>query len=275
MMKNCWLAGVLMWLGLSLNAHAFEEDIKTKESDKWHWGMQLHFGTVVYSGPLKHVKQEESIDYLELIIAVELYYKGFFIQSNKRRSNPANIEFGYQIAADDTWAVDAIIKSYFEDLSALDLEKSKAPHLEERTDAIGYALRYSNYSDDAILSMDIATIQFDDADNAWVFESFYSHLIPYRNWDIYLGAGLTLFSANAVNYYVGIEENQVKGNITEYNPGAAYRLEAEAHAIYPLAEDWTLRFGVTKSYLSDNFSSSPIGIRSNTSYIKLGVNYVF
>lgn len=275
MIDKRWLMSLLMVLGLSINAHAAEEDVKTKESDKWHWDMQVHFGTAIYSGPLKYVEQEEAIDYLEVAITFDLYYKGFFIQSNRRRSNPTDIDIGYQVAADENWAVDAIIKSYFEDVSVRDLEKSNATHLDTRQDGIGYALRYSHYLDDAIVSVDLATIHFDDSDNAWVLDSFYSHLIPYRNWDIYLGAGFTLFSANTVNYYVGIDKADVKGRITEYRPGAGYKLEAEAHAIYPLAEDWTMRFGITKSYLSDNFSNSPIGIRSNTTYIKLGVNYVF
>lgn len=266
------VAGLLL---CSFATYGQDSEEKTKDSDTWHWELQMHVGGVYYENPLKHIEQEEFIDYVELIFSFDLYYKGFFIQSNRRRSNPAEIDIGYQITSGDDWAFDVILKSYFEDISQSDLDESNASHLTTRDNALGTALRYSKYFDNAQYTVEAATVNFDEGANGWAVESFYSHLIPYRNWDIYLGAGVTFFSANTVNYYVGIEESDAIGHLFAYRPGAAYELEAEAHAVYPLAEDWTLHLGITKSYLSDNLNDSPIGIRANTTYIKLGVNYVF
>lgn len=274
MTRAFWLMVMLTMLSMTVNAQS-SDDNKTKESEKWHWDLQVNMGAVFYNNPLKGVEQDEFIDYVELALSFDLYYKGFFIQSNRRRSNPADVDIGYQIASDENWAVDAIVKSYFEDISEDDLLRSNASHLIPRDEALGFALRYSYYLDDAVLSVDIANIDTESSNSGWAVESFYSYLIPYRNWEIYLGTGITFFSADTVNYYVGISEEEATSQVGYYRPGAAYELEAEAHAIYPLAEDWTLRFGITKSYLSDNYSKSPIGIRSNTTYIKLGVNYVF
>lgn len=274
MTKAFWLTAMLAILSMTANAQSLD-DSKTKDNGKWHWDLQMNMGGVFYNSPIKSVKQDNPIDYIELNFTFDLYYKGFFIQSNRRRSKPTDVDLGYQIASDENWAVDAIIKSYFKDITEDDLIRSKASHLEPRVNNIGYALRYSHYLDDAVLSVDVADIDLESSKNGWVVESFYSHLIPYRNWEIYLGAGITFFSADSVNYFVGISEEESTHQIDYYRPGAAYEIEAEAHAIYPLAEDWTLRLGVTKSYLSDNFNRSPIGIRSNTTYIKLGVNYVF
>ncbi len=274
MARLLWLVAILLIASMSANGQEIEEE-KTKDSDKWLWDIQVNMGAGFYKHPLKYVEQDDTIDYLELTFSLDLYYKGFFIQSNRRRSSAAEIDFGYQVFTSEDWAVDIILKSFFEDISQEDLDKSNASHLSPRNEAIGIAMRYTHYLDDALITIDTATINIENSANGWALETFYSHLIPYRNWDIYLGAGITFLSADTVNYYVGINAKDARESLPNYRPGAAYAIETEAHAIYPLAEDWTLRLGITKSYLSDNLSNSPIGIRSNTTYFKLGFNYVF
>ncbi|MGB0833360.1 MAG: MipA/OmpV family protein [Psychrobium sp.] len=274
MAKLFGLAALFLLSSFAANAQDGEEE-KSKDSDKWHWDIQFQIGGIFYEHPLKGVEQEEFIDYLGVGFVIDMYYKGFFVQSNQRRSNPAEIDIGYELYERDDWAVDVILKNFFDDMSQDYLEDAGFEHLESRDGAMGVALRYSHYLDDALLTVDVASVLIDEADNGWAVESFYSHLIPYRNWDIYLGTGLTLLSSNVVDYYVGIDKHESRPNLAYYRPGAAYILEAEAHAIYPISEDWTMRIGLTKSYLSDNISDSPLGIRSTSTFVKLGFNYVF
>lgn len=274
MAKLLGLAALFLLGSFAANAQDGEEE-RSKASDKWHWDAQLVVGGVIYDHPFEAVKQKDTIDYLSLGVTIDLYYKGFFVQSNQRRSNPADIEIGYELFERDDWAVDIILKSYFDDISKQHLEDAGASHLAARDDASGISLRYSNYLDDGLLTIDVGGVSMNDEDNGWILETFYSHLIPYRNWDVYLGAGFTLLDATTVRYHVGIDAKESREHLPVYRPGAAFVLEAEAHAIYPISEDWTLRIGVTKSYLSDNFSESPLGVRSNTTFLKLGFSYVF
>lgn len=270
-----WLGLAALLLSCSWAVNAQEQEAKTKDSDQWHWDVQLAVGVVHKEHPLKVIKQDEFIDYLSVTVAFDVYYKGFFIQSNQRRSNPAEVDLGYEIINNPDWSLDFILKTYFEDILRDDLENTRLSHLNPRDESMGFALRYSKFFDEALVTLDVATVDFEDADNGWLFKGFYSHLIPYRNWEIYLGAGATYFSANVTNYYVGISDSEVRNNLAYYRPGASYALEAEAHAIYPLAEDWTLRMGITQTHFSKNINQSPMGVRANTTFLKLSFNYVF
>jgi len=271
MLKKLWWTIFLLALNGTSLAQASDAKTPTKDSDEFFWNIEANMGGVYHKSALQEQRQNSIFEYLELGLTVELFYKGFFIQSNKRRTNPFDVEVGYQLHTSELWGVDIIGKTYLGGFSGEDNNSE----LRERNIGSGHALRLTRFIDDAIFTIDFASLTASLGEKAWLIESYYSHLIAYKNWEIYLGTGLTFYNAHTVDYYVGVDKHDAATGLDLYRPGSGFELVAEANAIYPLNEDWTLRMGASKSRFSRNIYRSPIGIRKGEMLLKLGVSYVF
>lgn len=220
---------------------------------------------------------------LAFSLLIDFYYKGFFIQSNQRRTDSVILggELGYQLIDEPKWGVDIINKIYlpgFNPKQMIEYNNKDIPTLnglENRNSADGLGLRYSKYLDNAILTIDFANLSPLSSANGGVIDVYYSYLHPYRNWDIYIGGGLTYFSQSVLDYYVGINSDEVNDVRPIYQPGSGYRAQVEVFAQYPLSKSWSFKGGVTQSFFSSSFKDSPIIDRQNISRLILGVVYVF
>ena len=108
-----------------------------------------------------------------------------------------------------------------------------------------------------------------------IIDSFYSHLLPYKNCDIYLGGGLTYFSQDIVNSYIGVDSSEVTDTRAEYTAKAGVRGQAEIYALYPLSASWSFHAGITQSIFSSNVKKSPLVDTNYTTQVMLGGLYVF
>ena len=106
-------------------------------------------------------------------------------------------------------------------------------------------------------------------------DSFYSYLLPYKNWDIYLGTGLTYFSQDIINYYIGVSPDEVLATRPEFEAKSGFRAQAEIYAQYPVSESWSFHTGITHSYFSSNVKDSPLVDTNQVTQVTLGVMYVF
>jgi outer membrane scaffolding protein for murein synthesis (MipA/OmpV family) len=221
-------------------------------------------------------------------ILVDLSYKGFFLQSNQRRSNMllGGTEFGYQLLVKENWQIDIIGKAYMQGYDSESLiengggDKEELAGLREREGTGGIALRYSYYFDDALFTLDLASAHTGEDENnkhvsGIVVDSFYSYLLPYRNWDIYLGAGLTYFDQAIVDYYIGVSPGEVTDIRPEYTAEDGFRGQLEVYAQYPLSASWSFNAGITQSVFSKEVKNSPIVDTNQTTQVMVGVLYVF
>jgi outer membrane scaffolding protein for murein synthesis (MipA/OmpV family) len=237
---------------------------------------------------LTDVEQTEPWDYLQLGLFLDISYKGFFLQTNQRRSIAllGATEFGYQLVVKESWQLDFIAKAYVQGYdSELLIEYSDADEdilggLRERDPTLGVALRYSQYFKDALFTIDFAHTHSGDDENGksingYIIDSFYSHLLLYRNWDIYLGAGLTYFSHDVVNNFIGISPSEATDIRAEYKANGGFRAQLEVYAQYPLSESWSFSTGITQSLFSSEIKESPIVDTNHTTQVALGVQYVF
>lgn len=276
------LLSCLIGLNTTSNVYAQQDNIKAAESG-FQWDVILGMSVVHDPSFLIEYEPEDLEDYLELGILFDVSYKRFYIRTAQRRSSPDSIELGFLLYERDNWAIDLLARNYLDGFDPEDIRKyqdKKVPKFEtlnERLSSIGIALRYSYFFENAVFNFDIANIHYDESleRDAWVVDSFYSHLVPYRNWDIYFGAGLRYLSEDAVNYFVGVSEDEASPILPAYQTGDGFKAELEVHAQYPLSQNWSFNLGVTQSYLSKNISRSPIGIRSLTTKANIGVRYVF
>jgi len=271
MLKKLWWTVVLLSLGSTSLAQSSDTQTPTKDTDNFFWNIEANMGGVYFKSALEDHRQDSFIEYLELGFTLELFYKGFFVQTNKRRTNPFDVEFGYQLHTTDKWGVDFITKTYLSGFSGEDIDSD----LRERRLGTGHALRLTHFIDDAIFTVDLAVLTAALGTKSWLVESYYSYLIAHKNWEIYLGTGLTFYNAETVNYYAGIDEHDAATGLDLYRPGSGFEFVVEANAIYPLNEDWTLKLGASKSRFSSNIYQSPLGLRKGETLIKLGASYVF
>ena len=114
----------------------------------------------------------------------------------------------------------------------------------------------------------------EDADG-WLIDSFYSHLIQYKNWDIYLGGGATLYSSGVVDYYLGVNLNEANQFRPQHQGDVVVRLQSEIFVQYPIAQSWSFGAGITQNYYSKNAVDSPLADKQHLTQVLIGVMYVF
>jgi len=256
--------------------------------DAFEWQFMVDLSLASTPVLLADVEQTEPLDYLQLGLLLDISYKGFFLQSNSRRSAAVidSGELGYQITVQKNWQLDVILKAYiegFDPAEIIDHQKKNIPQLaglDEREFTGGIALRYSHFFDDAIFYVDLATARTGenaqgDYNTGVIIDSFYSHLVPYRNWDIYFGAGLTYYDQALVDYYIGIDADEVTSSRGLYSADSSFRAQLEVYAQYPLSQSWSFNAGLTQSFYSSNIKKSPLVDKNEQTQLMVGLLYVF
>lgn len=257
-----------------------------KEAFEWQFMLDLSLNHTEIL--LADVKQTDLLDYFELGLLLDISYNGFFLQTNSRRSSTiiGGGEFGYQITVQRDWQLDLIIKAYIEGYDPDGIIKDQDKNLpqlaglKQRNATGGLALRYTHFFEKAVFYVDFATARAgsNDQDNdakGLIIDSFYSYLLPYRNWDIYLGAGLTYYGQSLVDYYIGIDADEATIDRPAYQADAGYRGQLEIYAQYPLSQSWSFNAGITQSIYSNKIKQSPLIDKNQLTEVMVGVLYVF
>lgn len=247
------------------------------------WQAMAGFSIDYTQSPLKSVKQEDIFDHLSLSVMIDLYYKGFFIQTDHRRSGSIKLgaEIGYQLYVDEYWELDILSKSYISSYSPDELIENKNEDiptlvgLAERKMGDAITLRYSYFKDDAVLSLDLASLSPFSETDGWLVDFYYNDLIIYRNWDIYVGGGLTYYSGQVVDYYYGVKEEEVTAFRSFYKPDDGFKGTFEIYARHPISQNWSFNLGITQTYYSNVIKRSPLVAKQHISQFLLGVFYVF
>jgi len=276
----------------STNQESSENEVfsanKPVIKDEFEWQFILDLSFVYDPKIIAGIEQEEPWHYFMPGILVDISYKGFFLQSNQRRSSAllGGTEFGYQLIVEDNWQLDLIAKAYMQGYDSESLieygggDDDLLAGLREREFTGGIALRYSYYFEEALFTFDFASAhtgddEYGDHVSGLIIDSFYSYLLPYRNWDIYFGSGLTYFSQDIVDYYIGVSADEATDIRAEYTADDGFRAQLEIYAQHPLSENWSFNAGLTHSIFSSEVKESPLVDRNQVTQVMLGVLYVF
>ncbi|EHO81825.1 MipA/OmpV family protein [Fusobacterium ulcerans] len=102
---------------------------------------------------------------------------------------------------------------------------------------------------------------------------------PYRvtdNFALIPSFGATIYSSNYVDYYFGIDSNEVKDKITDtYSPDTAYSLGLSLAAEYYLNDKITLLAFLSADRFSSDIGDSPIIDSNKLIMVGAGVKYSF
>lgn len=250
---------------------------------EFSWNLTIGADVIKAPSIIIGVDQEDGFDFLEISFFLNLYYKGFFIQSNKHRFGGYvnGAELGYELQVNDEYEIDLISKTYLPGFAYSNAGLSgerEIPELlgiKEREYISNQGIRYMRYLPNAVYWIDWAASVFDDEHSGWVIDGFYSYILQKRNWDINLGVGASVYSSNMNNYYFSVRPEEATEDRPIYEAGAGYRVQLEAFVQRPINASWLFNSGVTVSHYSKSISDSPLVVRQNSVRAQLGVSYVF
>ena len=214
---NYPIIGLLLLVCLpSLANEKIPENETTVFNETFSWRMMGNISAIYNPSLLVGQDQENIVDYVGASILFDVYYKGFFIQSNHRRASGLiqGGEFGYQLVVTPEWELDIISKTYISAYQPNDIIADANKNipalagLADRNAGEGIGLRYTRYHRNSSLSVDFATLAPLSKANGWVVDIFYSYIIPYRNWDIYLSTGYTHYSEKVMDYFYGVNSRR-------------------------------------------------------------------
>ena len=257
-----------------------------QDHDKDEFSWQAMLGATLVSND-SILKGNNNQDDIEVSLLLDVYYRGFFIQSENRRYDARHngAAIGYRLVEEEHWEFDVLIKSYLQGFDQYGHDLVSVEDNDQPIDALrgiktrdydgSYAVRYTSYSEDAIFWVDVAGDLFNANTNGWLIDTYYSYLIPVRNWDIYLGTGLTIYSDNVVDYYYGIDEDEVTDTRPLYEGKTGARILFEAMFQYPISESWILRGGISQSFYTSSITDSPIVSSTVKPQASIEISYVF
>lgn len=275
--------------GVELDAeNEFTTDLLTSESKKsWYdeidWTLYFRLSANLQNRLFIDPGQEDFIDYLRVSIGLDFYFKNFFIEGNDQfRRNDSSATVGYQLFDNDNYKIDLLIgHTYLNGISETrgNLIRDDASEafegIEERSDDSSQGFRFAQYRDTSAWWVDIAGDVIADTHGGWLIDGYYSKLFYARNWDIQIGAGLTLFSSNYVDYYAAVRPSEVRPDRPAYRADEGYRVSFDASAQYPISKNLLFVTGVELAHFSSAFEDSPLYLRSTKMNLHMGVMYVW
>jgi len=90
-----------------------------------------------------------------------------------------------------------------------------------------------------------------------------------------LGAGLTYYDQALIDYYIGINADEVSPSRHLHRAKSAFRGQLELYAQYPLSQSWSFNAGITQSFYSSSIKQSPLVDKNTLTELMVGVLYVF
>lgn len=266
-------------------AHQSDSVSSSRGGDEFSWDISIAIDLIAESPFIIGANQEDEFDYLDMSILLDVYYRGFFIQSNRHRysSYVNGGELGYELEVNESYEVDLIFKGYLPGFSSdyagfAGVDEGEIEGLEgidSRYGILHTGIRYMRYLENAVYWVDVAGDIFTDTHNGWVVDSFYSYILQRRNWDINLGVGASFFSSKMNSYYFSVEPEEAKESRPIYQVGSGYRLQAEVFFQRPISESWLFNGGVTLSHYSNSIGNSPLIVSKNIIRAQIGAKYVF
>lgn len=259
------------------------ENETTVFNETFSWQAMASFSVGYNPSLIIGVEQDDILDYGNISLLIDVYYEGFFIQSNHRKAalSRKGAEIGYQLVVTPKWELDIISKSYLAGYNPKAIIKDQhksiptLENLSNRNPAEGLGLRYSRYHRNSVLALDFSALAPLSSANGWIADAFYSYVLPYRNWDINLSVGYTFYSEKVMDYFYGVNSDEVSVMRPLHQAKSGYRVQFELFAQHPLSENWTFNGGVTQSFYSSSTKDSPLVDRQQLSQVMLGVIYVF
>ncbi|MDP5213752.1 MipA/OmpV family protein [Pseudoalteromonas tunicata] len=257
------------------NRYYADNALEPTEGFVWDWSFGL--GYYVANSYLAGVDPFTDGPEINVNLAVS-YNKFYFDADNSQLSG--NFTLGYSLVDKYDWGLDIIGTNLQDGFNQFGTYYNRNTIVEElagiktRDSDFDVGFRLTRRISDSQLSFELLQ-DVSGSHHGWAFNSFVSNIQTWRNWEFRAGAGLNFYSAEFVDYYFGISNEEVTATRPLYQPGIGVNLVAEFHAEYPINENWVFLAGWLSTWFSTSISESPIVSEKYQHKAKVGVRYVF
>ncbi|WP_062570565.1 MULTISPECIES: MipA/OmpV family protein [Pseudoalteromonas] len=257
------------------NRYYADNTLEPSQGFAWDWGV----GAGYYIEDSYLVGMDSYNDGFEPDIHLALSYEHFYLDYDQSQLS-GGLTIGYSVIDKFEWGLDLVgtnIQSGFDETGLAFYEEDVIEELagiKSRNYDFDVGLRLSRRFDNSQISFEYLH-DISGAHNGWVMNSFFSQIIPWRNWEFRSGIGLSAYSEDFTNYYFGITPSEANSNRPVYTPSTSYSLIFEFHAEYPINQNWVFLTGWLSTWFSDDIHHSPIVSQEYQHKAKVGLRYVF
>ncbi|WP_404340600.1 MipA/OmpV family protein [Pseudoalteromonas mariniglutinosa] len=268
-------AGFFSHFSYASNRYYADNTLEPTSGFAWDWGL----GAGYYIEDSYLVGMDSYNDGLEPDIHLAISYNRFYLDYDQSQLS-GGLTLGYSFVDKFDWGLDIVgtnLQAGFDETGLKFYGRDTIDELK------GLASRHYDFDVGLRLSRRFQDSQFSfeylhdvsGTHHGWVMNSFFSRIIPWRNWEFRSGIGLSAYSADFTNYYFGISASEATVNRPLYQPTASYSVIVEFHAEYPIHENWVFLTGWLSTWFSPEISNSPIISQHYQHKAKVGVRYVF
>lgn len=260
-----------------------QQEISSDSSSELDFTVYLRMDALFKSELFVDPGQEDLIDFIDVSVGIDIYYRRFFIETNNQ-ANQSNrsTSIGYRLVDDTDYQFDFLIgQSYLDALSEKegnvirDEPSSELEGIRDRSFEINQGFRLSKYSNDHAWWVDVAGDPLFISHGGWVIDGYYVQRFHVYNWELHAGVGATFFSEQVVDYHAGVSFYESTANRPVYKAEIGNRYSLDLSAQYPLSRDWLFVSGFTYKHFSKSFSDSPLYKSNKQILFSLGVMYVW
>jgi len=280
-----WLNCAFFGMGVGIcGAHAADiaGDVQTGLNLNEDGGyLEVGFTAGYINNPHETRQEQETNDAVVTVDGSLVYRKkGFFLEAVQGTQDGLNL--GYTVFQNEKWSADflglSVNRSYdYEadnEIEQGDDEATRNSKLYERdTLYAGTGFRVTRYLQNHVVQFRLVTDIFDN--NGVTSSLRFGRGWQIRNWNLYGILGINYTSADTMNYWFGIEEQEATNRYPAYKADAGVSLSAQMGAVKPLTEKWLLRFYLGWIQYSDEAKDSPLVRDSDYTYTAFTINRVF
>ena len=257
------------------NRYYADNTLEPIQGFAWDWSA----GTGYYIEDSYLIGMDSYDDGIELNLSLAVSFDNFYLDYDHNQLS-GGLVIGYSLINKYNWELDIIGANAQAGFGQKGLGFYNNGVVEElrgikkRKYDFNTGLRFTHRFDGSQVSIEFLH-DISNAHNGWVFNSFFSKIQPWRNWEFRSGIGFSAYSADFTNYYFGIEQSEVTLLRPAYKTNASSSIMLEFHAEYPLNQDWVFLAGWLTTLFSKEIDDSPIISQGYQHKAKLGVRYVF
>jgi len=265
-MKKTYSCLLLMLMPASLWAQstaATDDQADVATASRWSLGVGVAVANNAYLGKGSQVTPFPLIDYE----GDRFFFRG--------------ITGGVHMLKSDGFAVDAIITTGFNNISASDFDRAALARrginrddLEDRDRSIDAGVSASWTGSLGQLKA-VAKTDISGSSEGAEYSLEYGYPLQWGGFRITPTAGATFLSSKVADYYYGIHPDEMRGGVPGYEPGSALIPQAGVNFIRPIGAKWTLMINARYSLLPNKISNSPLVNGSHGSGVLVGFSRAF
>lgn len=185
-------------------------------------------------------------------------------------------ELGYNLFRSNGFGVGVVLTgkpSYFADDENYD-DNEKLEHIEERDGTLDAGFYFVHNSELGRLKVTVLE-EITGEHSGQAFDAHYIFDFRFADWNINPAVGVAWASADAVDYFFGVRDDEVTEELAAYEGDSALNLYTGVRGRYELTDNWDLSLGAAYVKLGSGISDSSMIARDDMLITNIGVNYNF